>query len=208
MVILGASSRGAQLALLVQILVMNYKSIFKFKVLGALSIALFLIWTFLPEEQKDRFETMGDDQTSQQRLLYWENGIQMVQENPVLGVGYFNFSRYFEIYFSDDVLFRKAELPHNILIQVATDVGLTGLFVFCIILMVAFKKSKDFQVKGCSCDQGLIGRCMNISLIGFVVAGQFVTVTYYPFLWIHLSLVVSLNNSNIKSCYFNRELSN
>jgi hypothetical protein len=29
-------------------------------------------------------------------------------------------------------------------------------------------------------------------LIGFVVAGQFVTVTYYPFLWIHLVLLTSM----------------
>jgi hypothetical protein len=30
---------------------------------------------------------------------------------------------------------------------------------------------------------------MNLALLGYVVAGQFVTVAYYPFLWIHLTFV-------------------
>jgi len=197
MVILGASSRGAQLALVIQILFMNYKSVFKPKVLFSLAASLIMIWSFLPEEQKARFEAMGEDRTSQQRLLYWENGIQMIQDNPFLGVGYFNFSQYFEVYFSGDVLFQRAELPHNILIQVGTDVGLIGLSVFLLILLSAFKVTKKINAaRACCYDHEHIARCFNISLLGFLVAGQFVTVTYYPFLWIHLALVVSLINSN------------
>lgn len=197
MVILGASSRGAQLALVVQILFMNYKSVFKPKVLVSLAASMILIWNFLPEEQKARFEAMGEDKTSQQRLLYWENGIQMIQDNPFLGVGYFNFSQYFEVYFPDDVLFQKAELPHNILIQVGTDTGLIGLSIFLLILFFAFKGTYKINASEVfTCGQAHIARCFNAALLGFFVAGQFVTVTYYPFLWIHLALVVSMINSN------------
>lgn len=197
MVILGASSRGGQLALIVQLLVMNHRAVFKPKVLISMAVALSLIWTFLPDEQKERFQTMGEDKTSQQRLLYWENGIEMIKEHPLLGVGYFNFVSYFSLYYPEDVIVHRVELPHNIFIQVGTDTGMIGLSVFLALLLVTYRKSALFRFDGdgdsdCWRD---VGKCANLSLIGFVVAGQFVTVTYYPFLWIHVALVVSFRNS-------------
>lgn len=195
MVILGASSRGGQLALVVQLVVMNYRTIFKPKIFISCGIVFALLWSFLPDQQKERFERMGEDGTSQQRILYWENGIEMIKVHPVLGVGYFNFRHYFERYYSEDVILRRAQLPHNIFIQVGTDTGITGLSIFLILILVALRKGQSFHGKGCENDEKRIGSCANISLIGFVVAGQFVTVTYYPFLWIHLALVVALTNS-------------
>ncbi|GGC72904.1 O-antigen ligase family protein [Marinobacter halophilus] len=195
MVILGASSRGGQLALVVQLVVMNYRTVFKPKVLISCGVAFFLLWTFLPEAQKERFQSMGEDKTSQQRILYFENGIEMIKDNPLLGVGYFNFPSYFARYYPDDVLLGRAELPHNIFIQIGTDVGLLGLAVFSGFLLVSYRIGRRFKVEGCEDRQALIGRCANLSLLGFVVAGQFVTVAYYPFLWIHLALAVAMNNS-------------
>lgn len=195
MVILGASSRGAQLALVCQLLVMNYKHIFKPKILVSMAVSFFLIWAFLPEEQKERFETMGDDGTSMQRILYWKNGIKMIKDNPVLGVGYFNFASYFERYYPEDVILGKAELPHNIFIQVGTDVGVLGLLIFFGLIFLSFKACRAFSGKDRSSKRLLIGNFANLSLLGFLVSGQFVTVTYYPFIWIHLALVVALVNS-------------
>lgn len=195
MVILGASSRGAQLALIVQLVVMNYRTVFKPKVLISLGVALFLLWTFLPEQQKERFQTMGEDKTSRQRILYFENGLEMIEEHPFLGVGYFNFVPYFKRYYPDDVLVNKVELPHNIIIQVGTDTGGIGLAIFVALIIVALRKAHRFRAKGCERNELLIGKSANLSLIGFLVAGQFVTVTYYPYLWIHLALLVSMRNS-------------
>tara|TARA_R110002072_G_scaffold175601_2_gene331489 strand:- start:25720 stop:27030 length:1311 start_codon:yes stop_codon:yes gene_type:complete len=195
MVILGASSRGAQLALVSQLLVANYRFVFRPRILVSILISMVLIWNFLPEEQKQRFETMGEDGTSRQRLLYWENGIEMIQDNPVLGVGYFNFSPYFERYYPGDVLLGRAELPHNIFIQIGTDTGLLGLSVFLGLLFFAYRLGRQFRTEHCNKNERIIGRCANISLLGFIVAGQFVTVAYYPFLWVHLALVVALSNS-------------
>lgn len=198
MVILGSSSRGAQFALIVQLAVMNYRTVLKPKVLISCGLAFILIWTFLPDRQKERFQTIGDDKTSQQRILYWEHGIEMIKENPVLGVGYFNFVPYFERYYRKDVLFERAELPHNLFIQVGTDAGTIGLFLLISLLVTAIKKARNFEAEGCETSQRRIGTSANLSLIGFIVASQFVTVTYYPFLWIHLALLISMRNSFMK----------
>jgi putative inorganic carbon (HCO3(-)) transporter len=201
-VILGSSSRGGQLALAVQLGVKYSKKILRPKVLIAIVASAWLLWTILPEEQKLRFSEMGEDKTSQQRLLYWQNGWEMMLENPVLGVGYFNFIPYYESYYSEDVLFKSAELPHNIFIQVGTDAGYVGLFLYCSLIIYAFFSMRwlgRLRLNNLSMESKLAG-AFNFSLLGFLVAGQFVTVAYYPFLWIHLALIGSLRNVALRKC--------
>jgi O-antigen ligase len=196
MVIVGSSSRGGQLALIVQLLVMNYRTIFRPKVLVSMVIALALIWTFLPDEQKERFQTMGEDRTSRQRILYWENGIEMVEENPVLGIGFFNFVPYYELYYPEDMLYNNAQLPHNIFIQVAVDTGLIGFTIYILIMISYMRLSRG---KGLNRrESGIIGsREFLLSFLGFLVAGQFVTVAYYPFLWVNCAFLVALRNIEV-----------
>jgi len=192
--ILGASSRGAQLALVFVCALMFRKTIFKIKPLIIGVILFFALFQLLPEEQKDRFRSAGDDRTSQQRLLYWKHGIEIIRENPLLGIGFFNFPKYYEQYYSHDLLMSRPELPHNIFIQVGTDAGVLGLAPFVYVILYCFLQGKKVaKLKGNGIERALIvGHSFGI--LGFVVAGQFVTVTYYPFLWIGLAFIVSGSN--------------
>lgn len=193
--ILGASSRGAQVALAFQLIVMFRKSIFKFKPLIGIAILVAGLNFLLPAEQKERFNSAGDDKTSQQRLLYWEHGWEMIKEHPFTGVGFFNFIPYYEAYYSYDMLYPTAQLPHNIFIQVGTDAGFISLFFFillilyCLIVPYRFSKVKKLNELHRSIVVGL-----GYGAFGFLIAGQFVTVAYYPFLWVHLSLIVAMVN--------------
>jgi len=192
--ILGASSRGAQIALTLQLAMLFRKSMFKLKPLLGISILCLGLFFLLPEEQKQRFSSVGEDRTSRQRLLYWEHGWDMMKENPVFGVGYFNFIPYYQNYFPEDMLYEHAELPHNIFIQVGTDTGFVGLFFFCMIIVYCLKRS--YRISRNS-DLDPLWRAtaagLGYGVFGFLIAGQFVTVTYYPFLWIHLAFIVSLD---------------
>lgn len=72
--VIGASSRGSQVALLCVMALMFRKSVFRIKPLfGVLVLVMAFLW-LLPDEQKERFSNAGEDKTSEQRLLYWENG--------------------------------------------------------------------------------------------------------------------------------------
>lgn len=196
--ILGASSRGSQLAIAVVFLLMFYKKIFRPKAMILIGVVIFAGLFLLPDEQKERFDSMGNDKSSQQRLLYWEHGIDMILEHPVLGVGYFNFPKYYSVYYPEDMLYESAQLPHNIFIQVGTDMGFTGLTIFLLILAVCYFTYKKIQVLARVHEDrqfyAKIATGLWFGIVGFVVAGQFVTVTYYPFLWISLALLVSLRN--------------
>jgi putative inorganic carbon (HCO3(-)) transporter len=195
--ILGSSSRGAQLALCILLLIMFRKSIFRLKpliILLTLSLSLFYM---LPDEQKLRFNEIGEDTTSKQRQLYWENGMEMMNKHPFLGVGFFNFPQYYTNYYPGDMLYDKAELPHNIFIQVGTDAGYIGLITFLFLLALPFLLSRRI-LKSHNKDDFLSVSIAGVlyGVIGFTIAGQFVTVTYYPFIWISLSLIVTGLNVN------------
>lgn len=193
--VLGASSRGSQLALAVVMAVMFRKNLFKIKPLIGLVVLVVGLTLLLPEEQKERFRSSGDDKTSQQRLLYWENGWEMMKEYPFGGVGYFNFVPYYEAYYPQDMLYEKAQLPHNIFIQVGTDAGFPALFFFLLIILyclrTTYRLSKDTSISDIT---GPIAAGLGMGVFGYVIAGQFVTIAYYPFLWIHLGFIVALAN--------------
>lgn len=196
MTIMGASSRGAQVGLVYQF----YRGLLK----GRMSIRTLLIvaalawvgWTLLPEEQKLRFSNSGTDTTSEQRLLYWRHGMQMIEAHPALGVGFYNFAPYYTLHYPEDMLYGAAQLPHNIFIQVGTDTGLIGITFFVLILYRNFKCGREVQARAGPGDAFLasMARGLNIAMWGFIIAGEFVTVTYYPFPWINLALTVALGN--------------
>ena len=193
--ILGASSRGAQIALVVQLLIMFRKALVKPKLLVGIIILSMSLFYLLPPEQKKRFSETGDDKTSQQRILYWNHGWEMMKENPWSGVGLFNFIPYYEDNFSSDMLYGSAQLPHNIFIQIGTDAGFIALFIFITInlyclmtpLRLIANNKNNIYIKAAAAGLGY-------GVLGFCVAGQFVTVSYYPFLWIHLAFIVALSN--------------
>jgi putative inorganic carbon (hco3(-)) transporter len=207
MSILGASSRGAQLALGYQIYGTLLKGRISIKALVTVGVVVTTIITLLPEEQKARFTTAGDDVTSQQRLLYWKHGVAMIEDNPVLGVGYYNFPRYFALHWPQDMLRGPAytpegvmvsELPHNIFVQIGTDTGLTGLLLFGMLIYRTWRTEREIRLMARQRHDGKpfapLARGLLVSMWGFVIAGQFVTVTYYPFFWINLAFMVALNN--------------
>ena len=193
--ILGSSSRGAQIALVVQLLVMFWRQIFKPKVLISIVVMVWLGWQVLPAEQKLRFTEIGEDKSSIQRTLYWENGWEMMKDHPVLGVGYFNFRPYFQDHYPEDVLYGYAQLPHNIFIQVGTDAGFLGLGIYILIIVLSLTRRLPVSL-GSNREIGpyylAAWQGLKIGIVGFVVAGQFVTIGYYPFLWISIALQTAL----------------
>lgn len=187
LVILGASSRGSQIALVALLIFIFYRKVRNYKYLLILSIFIFGGYSLLPDEQKQRFEEIGTDKTSIQRELYWKNGFEMMKSHPVLGVGYWNFIPYYNDHYPQDILFSNAELPHNIFIQVGTDSGFLGLLFYLLIISYGLFTKNPF-----SPDDRLLHvtwKALKLGVFGFTIAGQFVTVGYYPFLWISLMFI-------------------
>lgn len=199
MVVIGASSRGSQLALAVQTYPTLIKGRLSFRNLLLTLIVIAGAVYLLPDAQKARFTSAGDDNTSIQRLLYWKHGVEMLKEHPVLGVGYYNFPAYYTAHWPQDILFGVAQLPHNIFVQVGTDAGLLGLGCFGALIlqtMLIARRVRKLSELPALQHRVLLpaARGLHIAMWGFLIAGQFVTVTYYPFFWINLAMMVATGN--------------
>lgn len=204
MVVIGASSRGAQVAMAYQLWPTLLKGRISLRNILLAVAAGFVVWSAIPDAQKARFTAAGDDQSSQQRLLYWKRGLEMVEQHPVLGVGYRNFPVYFKNHYPQDMLYGDAQLPHNIFIEVATDAGYLGLGCFLLLILRVVlgvrrvgKLMRDPRMRGLPYLAIAMG--VSAALWGFLIAGQFVTVTYYPFFWINLAMLVCLLNITKKA---------
>ncbi len=199
MAVIGASSRGAQIGLLVVGVWFLLKQKNGFKGLLTICVVAFALYYLLPDEQMQRFREMGEDSDSLQRLAYWEYGLMnVIPENPVLGVGYHNWLTYVSFYVPEGMgPYQKVQEPHNIYIQAASELGITGLIGFLLLIIYAFVNNAKTRTLAKNFDNKLIFNLsygLDAGLIGYLIAGSFVTVLYYPFFWIQIAMIVMLNN--------------
>lgn len=196
--VMGSSSRGAQLALAVIAVLFFIKQKNGLKGLVVLTVFSVLLFFLLPEEQMERFRIAGEDGSSLQRFAYWKAGIETIKEFPVLGIGYNNWMSYLLYKYPDGVgPGQRIQESHNIFIQVATETGLTGLVFFLLMAIYAFVNNSRTRKMATKIENKLfinLSYGLDAGLIGYLVAGFFVTVLYYPFFWIQLTMIVMLNS--------------
>ncbi len=196
--IMGASSRGGQLAMAVIGLWLVLRSEQGFKALLGIAVAGALLYHFLPPEQLARFQEMGTDETSMQRLEYWALGWDITLKHPLLGIGYYNWLDYLlDTYPQGIGPLGLVELPHNIFIQASAELGFLGLGVFLLLIVNSLRigyRSRKMAKKMDDKFYNMMALGLDCGLVGFLVAGFFVTVLYYPFFWVQISLIVALNN--------------
>jgi O-antigen ligase len=191
------SSRGAQLAIAVTGAWFVLKNKLGIKALVGIAVLGIALYLFLPEEQISRIREIGQDETSLQRLAYWSFGLDVMADHPLLGIGYANWTNYCYFINPQGVgVLAKCEVCHNIFIQAVSELGISGLSMF--ILMALFVFIINARTRECARqveNKFLIYMAHGLDggLIGYLVSGFFVTVLFYPFFWIQMSMTVALN---------------
>lgn len=189
----GSSSRGALLGGAAVGLWFLLRSPDRIRGLIVMATLALGTWLVLPEEQKARFASAGDDGTSLRRLTYWTDGIEIINNNPLLGIGYGNWLPYYRTFYNP-----KGALPHNIFIEAAAELGYVGLFVFVALIGYVFwenTKTRRLTRRGAVHESRFIfytSYGLDGALIGYLVSGFFVTVLYYPYFWVNLAFVMAL----------------
>jgi len=192
MSVVGASSRGAQLALAVIAVLTLLKAKAGLKVLVPLLLVSATLYYFLPDEQKQRFSEIGQDDTSLERLEYWKFGLEVMHEHPVIGIGYRNWWQYY--YYSGKAKGWAMD-PHNIFIQAGAELGYSGLVCFILMILFTFIMNvRTRRIAGKLENDFLyyMAHGLDAGMAGYLVAGFFVTVLYYPFFWIQMAMTVAL----------------
>ncbi len=199
--ILRCGSRGAALALFFMALFFWLKTSKKLQ--SGVVILLFVIgfWASAPEAWKERFVSAAEyqqDVTASQRLRLWGAGLRMSADSPLLGVGINNFGTNYASHYHapDEAGFAWA--PHNIFIQAVSELGVLGLFSLLMAMFLVFQRNRS--TRRLSSENNLtdawiarFANALDLSLIGYMVSGFFLTVLYYPHLYIIMTLSISLN---------------
>jgi putative inorganic carbon (hco3(-)) transporter len=192
--ILACGSRGSFLAIGVIIIAMWIAS--KRKLVGIILIAIFALSLpyIMSERDIERTLNMGtsEDSTAQNRLERWKKGIYMTNKYPFFGVGYENWA------VADTEMFHGTGAePHNIFIECMSELGYGGLIVFLLLIISTLKNnSNTIKLTSESNDRFIpnFAKSLNLALLGYLAAGFFVTVLYYPYFWVNLAMTISTNN--------------
>jgi putative inorganic carbon (HCO3(-)) transporter len=195
--IVGSASRGALIGLATLVIWGMVVSKKRGRTLFAVIAITAFVYVILPAEQKTRLQSMGDDQTSTERTTMWKHGIEMMRDNPILGIGYENWRKYNTIRYGGDGL-----LVHNTFVQAGSELGYTGLLAFIALIICTFViNRRTRKLAGPHPESGrfvfFMAHGLDGALVGFIASGFFISVLYYPFFWINLAMTVALHNAAI-----------
>lgn len=198
--VIATSSRGGQLGVAATVIVLVAKSKYKMRAFLALVLVAVSAWTLMPEAQKQRFYSAGDDPTSRARLTYWENGLEIMRRHPILGIGYENWTPYYIKYYEGEggpSAWLKGQVPHNIFIEAGAELGYTGLLAFLFLIGSTLYLNRETRrlAPRCRGDPSFfryMAHGLDAALAGYLVSGFFVTVLYYPYFWINLAMTSAL----------------
>ncbi len=140
-----------------------------------------------------------------ERIYTWRRGWEMFLANPVIGVGAGNFSwaiSGFETTYKARVQ-RGARrqiagrAAHSIYFTLLPELGLAGTFAYLMIMIRSvWRARKTLRSPVTVHEDGsmrMIALFIGPALIGYSVAGVFISVLWYPMLWLLVSLAIVLH---------------
>ena len=122
--------------------------------------------------------------------LFWA-ALRMIADNPVFGVGPLNFKELSTLYTGLD----QGNIAHNSFLEVAAEFGLPALAVFLLLMASAFRTlGRVARLTGSAEARELAGWAEGLrsGLIGFLVAGWFISAQYEKVLWLAIFLTIVL----------------
>lgn len=196
--IMGTASRGAQLGMLATglwFLLKNKNGIKAATVIGLLG---WILYSTLPEQMLEEYQSAGDDDTSMDRLEHWAFGMEVVKEFPILGVGYKSWLRYCN-FMNPNGLGNKAgcRLPHNTYLSAAAGIGIPAFILYMAMMLYSFvlnRKTRLLAKQSGDKFFAYMAHGLDGGMVGFAVATIFFTVLFYPIFWLQLALTVALHH--------------
>lgn len=193
--ILGSQSRGALLAVITMVTFLTLKSRHRMVGLAAIAVVSVGALVFMPAKWQDRMETIGDfrdDPSAMGRITMWRFATQVARDHP-LGGG-------FSVFYSPQE--RSMLLPadargynaHSIYFETLGEHGYFGLFLYLLLGATAyFTASGTIQI----CRKASPGhwaedlsRMLQVSLVGFAVAGGFLNLGTFDLYYHILALIL------------------
>ncbi|MBI4666502.1 MAG: O-antigen ligase family protein [Nitrospinae bacterium] len=109
---------------------------------AALPVVALVALTLSPSHVRDRVVSIADmsNETNRERFNLWAAGLEIIRDNPVLGVGQNSFPLVYPAYRRPDVKEPNISHLHNNFIQIGAERGLAGLGAWISVWAVALWK--------------------------------------------------------------------
>lgn len=204
MAIVGSQSRGATLGIasvgvfLWLLSQRKFASLLGIALLGAIMIFHASDAYF---QRMSTIENYQEDGSAQGRIMVWKASTRMALDNPILGVGAGNFPIAFGTrYRPPEVV---GPLPwltaHSSYFLVLGEMGLPGIISFLAIVAGGFNSTMAVRRRvlregGASQREGTTARTLYLlcaGLLGFAVAGAFLSAAYYPHIFVLTGLLIA-----------------
>lgn len=187
------------------------------KILIAFVVAIALVVTFqyLPQEYVDDMNTIrqgAEESTAGERVYSWKCGMQMFYAYPLFGVGPGNFPWRFAEFEPPEKWKGRSHggrAAHSLYFTVIPEWGLWGSVCFVLMIVSPWLEARKIRKRYIAINNAKEGsgglsqeevarydelrKIIYGALFGYLFAGIFVSVLYYPHFWIITALLVAIN---------------
>lgn len=192
----GTYSRGAMLAGSGMLFFLWLKGQHKFRVGLALILVIPLIYTVMPDKWFERMETIDNYQTDDSalgRINAWGFATNVATSN-LLGGGYSVFTPKMFHYYAP--VPQDYHAAHSIYFQVLGEHGFVGLALFLLLMLLTWRTGSRI-IKNCRDKVELkwaadLAAMSQVSIIGYAIAGAFLSLAYYDLYYNIMILLVLL----------------
>lgn len=200
---IGSYSRGALLGVFAMGFFLWLKSSHKFKIGLAFAVIVPIVLLNMPPEWMGRMhtiETYEEDASATGRINSWYFAIN-VANAFVLGGGPNVFAPHmFLLYAPDPTRFYDA---HSIYFQVLGELGYIGLALF-LALFAATWRTGTRVIRHCDGREelawaGMLARMCQVSIIGYMTSGAFLTLAYYDLIYYVIAILITLDKVLIRA---------
>ena len=188
------ASRGGFLGLTVAALCLVWRTKRRVRNLALIGVLVIPLSLVLPVSPLHRFLNPSADYGSTQfHLEAWRAGLRMIEAHPIAGIGLGNFKLLMPLYMAPGPKVDVDTVAHNMFIEVAAELGLPALLMFLGIFWFTYRTMG--KLRRSSSTHPLIretASALQAGLLGFAVAGSFVSAEYQKTSWMGFALMFCL----------------
>jgi O-antigen ligase len=126
-------------------------------------------------------ELSTSEESASGRIVAWQQGLELLQWRPILGVGYGSFTEYHPL------------TAHNSVVLCMAELGIVGLYVWMLLIVTSFLETLTVERRAQDKEYAFYAQVMQISLMGYFAAAFFLSRTYNEVLYIILALCTILS---------------
>lgn len=201
--VIATQSRGGLLGIAAILSFFLYQKVKNPIVVGlcaAVSMLAMMVFAGIGDRQSGGAAEDGVDASAMGRIYAWQAAINMALSNPLTGVGVDNF--YVNYYFYSPHWDGKNHAVHSTWFQVLGETGFVGIGIFVLLIASIYRSlSRVYCINALNHnDQVAVNaNALKAGLIGFMVAGTFLTQAFTWPLYIILALTIALEKITVES---------